>query len=665
MRGIGTGQQGMSDAGAAAGDEWYWAYREQVARIPRSFGYVAADPLTGKPVPFDGYRPGADGQPGTLLQAVDPRWAAALVPGEPQDALRVVAAAAVLELAERQVRGARGRAIEWHAPDAATAGAVGQFLGENCLAGHVKVVHGRPGAPAGAGTADVARPAEGAAWPAEGGASAADVAGPTDGGAASAGEAVRASAAVPPGEPSWVSVAVYWGGRQESVDRCARRFLAMLDALDAKGLSGESGWHAAVPGQEHPVPLIMDEHAVAQLLLAGGQYSNENSELLPELGYRLHAVGGGPAADGAPVGLTVRCGVSAGQPGPANAVVLALPPAEQAGTAWARRSAAMLRSLAEAWEPDSEYVTHETAAPAGGAGRAGGPGRNRPVPVERSWRDDQYRQQIAGPGNGHVVNGIRYDGWAPEANLILGAVSPGRALVAAAGYPHARLAVRHELLMRARQEAWAAPGCRIGWHVAEPAAVHPVRRLLAQAGLGDQFLVTYTPIRDQPPVTRDAPGTERPCLIAQWGDRPEDTMQCAERMRAMLSALERLSPATPPGWEAVISPSAGTVPVLGHPAAARQLLLIGQSFRDDVPGEAIGELGFLLSGRGGHGDQRLSFHVSCGVHAGTPELLNMVVLDLPPLAVYGEAARHEEALRRAVQDAWEPERISIVNGGMS
>lgn len=652
MPGAGSGWPGMSDAAAAAADERYWAYREQVARIPRNFGYVAADPLTGKPVPFDGYRPGGDGQPGTLLQAIDPRWAAGLVPGELHDAGRAVAAAWMLDLAERQVRAAPGRGIEWYAPSAATAAAVGQLLSENGLAGQVMVVHG---------------------------------------GVAAA------------GEPRWVSVAVYWGDRAESADRCARRVLAMLGALGGAGLPGKPGWLAAVAGRAHPVPLVTDEHTVTQLLLAGGQYSNETSELVPELGYRLHAA----AAAGAAAALSVRCGISAGQPGLPNAVVLTLPAAEQAGAAWAGRSAAVLRALAGAWEPDSEYVTPGlagttgasgtsgaagaagasgmpgtagtsaspgtpgTAAPTvwtsgtavrppGGGGR-GGPGRYRPVPVERSWRDEQYRQQIAGPDGGHMVNGIRYDGWDPEANLLLGAVPPGTALVAAAGYPHARLAMRHELLLRARREAWAAPGCRVEWHVAEPAAVHPARRLLAQAGLSDRFLVRHTPPRDRPPVTRDAPGAGRPWLIAQWEDRADDVGQCADRLRAMLSLLEWLFPPASAGWEAAASPAVGTVPVVARPAAARQLLLMGQSFRDD-PGDVITELGFLLTGRRSHDDEHLGFQLSCGVHAADPELRNVAVLDLPAsFAAGGEGGKRAEAVLGAVTRAWEPDRAWIAD----
>lgn len=620
----------MSDEGAAAADERYWVYREQVARIPRSFGYVAADPLTAKPVAFDGYRPGAEGQPGTVLQAIDPRWAARLVPGERPDAVRAVAAAWVLELAERQIRAAPGSAIEWHAPSAATAAAVGQLLSENGLAGQVTVVHG-------AGSA-----------------------GPSPVEETLAGGLPGAAAA---GEPRWVSAAVYWGDRAEGADRCARRFLAMMVALGGAGLPGEAGWFAAVAGRAHPVPLVTDEHAVTQLLLAGGQYSNETSELVPELGYRLHAA----TAAGAAAALTVRCGISAGQPGLPNAVVLTLPAAGQAAAAWAGRSAAMLRALAGAWEPDSEYVTPSPAArPPGGAARGGVPGRSRPVPnravpVERSWRDERYRQQIAGRADGHMVNGIRYDGWDPEANLLLGAVPPGAALVAAAGYPHARLAMRHELLLRARREAWAAPGCRVEWHVAEPAAVHPARWLLAQAGLADRFLVRHTPPRDRPPVTRDAPAAGRPCLIAQWGDRSDDADQCAERLRAMLSGLEWLFPPASAGWEAAASPAAGTVPVVAHPGAARQLLLMGQSFRDD-PCDVITELGFLLTGRRGHDDEQLGFQLSCGVHAADPELRNMAVLDLPAsFAAGGEAGKRAEAVLGTVTRAWEPDRAWIAD----
>lgn len=284
--------------------------------------------------------------------------------------------------------------------------------------------------------------------------------------------------------------------------------------------------------------------------------------------------------------------------------------------------------------------------------------------MDRSWRDEQYRQQITGTGGGHLVHGVRYDGWDPAGNLLLGAVPPGGALVIAAGYPHARLAMRHELLLRARREAWASPGCPVQWHVAEPAAEHPVRVLLDGAGLGDRFLVRYTEPQDRPPVTRPAPATGWPRLAARWSDRSEDAAQCAERLLRMLHDLERLVPRMAGGWEAVVSPVVGTVPVAGHRAAARQLLLMGQSFRDD-PADMIAELGFLFTARGGHGEQRLSFQLSCGVHAASPELLNAVVLDLPPsLMLDGESAK-AEAIQRAVEDAWEAGTDWIAGPGMS
>lgn len=279
--------------------------------------------------------------------------------------------------------------------------------------------------------------------------------------------------------------------------------------------------------------------------------------------------------------------------------------------------------------------------------------------MNRSWRDEQYRRQIAGSGGGHVVKGVRYDGWDPGAGLLLGAVPPGGALVISAGYPHARLAVQHEMLLRARREAWASPGCLVEWHVAEPAAVHPVRRLLDRAGLGERFVVRYTRPRDRAPVTREAPATDGPCLIARWGDRGEDAGQCAARLRTMLAAVGRLRPLAPGAWQAAISPAVGTAPIVDDPAAARQLLLMGQAFRDE-PGEVIGELGFLLTGRGGQDGQQLSFQVCCGAHAGNPELHNSVVLQAPAsVAAGGEAADQAEKMMRAVERAWEPERAWI------
>jgi hypothetical protein len=634
----------MSDAGAADDGERYWAYREQMARIPREFGYVAADPLTGKPVPFDGYRPGAEGEPGTLLHAVDPQWAAPLNPDRGPGIWSVLAVNFILDLAERQARAAGGNAIEWHAAGAGTVKAVGRLLEGNGLAGQITVVH-TPG-PAGAAIPDHYR-ADGSTCP---------------------------------------SVGVFWGDRLEDAEQCASRYLRMMRALEAAGLPGPHSWHAAVTGREHPVPLVMDDQAVAQLLIAGGQYTNETCELVPELGYRLHAVTAGDA----PVSLTVRCGISVGQPGLVNSVVLTLAPSEQVQADWSGRSEALLRSFAEAWEPDRQHVTGGPVAEGGAAGVTGGPateggaagvtggpveggrdgadrggqqGRNGPVHVDRSWRDEQYRRQIAGTssGRGHVISGIRYDGWDPGANLLLGAVAPSRALVLAAGYPHARLAVQHELLLRARREAWASPGCRVEWHVAEPAAVHPVARLLSQAGLSERFVVRYTPPGDRPPVTRDVPATELPWLVARWRNRQEDAAKCAERLNAMLAALERLQPRAPWAWQAAISPAVGSVPMVGHPAAARELLLMGQSVRDE-PEEVIGELGFLLTVRGGHGDQGISFHLSCGVHAGDPELRGVLVLDLPPsVAADGEASERAEAMLRAVEDAWEPDTARIAD----
>jgi hypothetical protein len=136
----------------AAEGERSWRYREQVARIPRNFGYVAADPLTGKPVPFDGHRPGAGGEPGTLLQALGPCEADPLLAplptgrqvgrpaGRPAEPV-IVALNAVLDLAERQARAARGRPVEWHAPGADTAAAIDRILHEHGLADRITVIH--------------------------------------------------------------------------------------------------------------------------------------------------------------------------------------------------------------------------------------------------------------------------------------------------------------------------------------------------------------------------------------------------------------------------------------------------------------------------------------------------------------------------------------------
>lgn len=308
----------MSDEGAAADGERYWAYREQVARIPRDFGYVAADPLTGKPVPFDGYRPGAEGEPGTLLHAVGPHWAAGLIPDGRRGTGRLAAVSFMLDLAERQLRAAGGRAIEWHAASAGLAAAAARVLSENGLAGQLTVVHtpGRAGA-----VATAAR--------------------------------VRGEHRQPAEEAAPPSAGVFWGDRREDAYQCARRYLRMLEGLGAAGLPGPLGWHAAVIGREHPVPLVAGPHGIAQLLLAGGQYTNATGELVPELGYRLNAATAGDE----PAVLTVRCGISAGHPGVVNSAVLTRAPGGQARGGRAGWPAAIAGVLAGAWEPDGGSVT--------------------------------------------------------------------------------------------------------------------------------------------------------------------------------------------------------------------------------------------------------------------------------------------------------------------
>jgi immunity protein 52 of polymorphic toxin system len=151
----------------------------------------------------------------------------------------------------------------------------------------------------------------------------------------------------PPGDQ--LSAGVYWGDRPESAGQCAGRYLRMINALEAGGFPASRDWRAAVTGRQHPAPMIMDVHAVEQLLLAGGEYTNSGGAAVPELGYRLRATSGGEPPG---VALGVRCAVSAGQPGLVNGVVLGPSGREPAPGNWTGLAPALIRSLVEAWEPD-------------------------------------------------------------------------------------------------------------------------------------------------------------------------------------------------------------------------------------------------------------------------------------------------------------------------
>lgn len=498
-----------------------------------------------------------------------------------------------------------------------------------------------------------------------------------------------------------VVLGAYWSDRPETAGRCAARLLSLIERLEAIDPLF-TGWFAA----RTAAPLPRDPAAVTELLLADREHGIDGTPV-PDAGCSL-VVLSGPAGAGA--GLSVRCGGYAGIPGLRNSVVLEPLRGIEGSDVWVGEAERLVTAVIEAWEPDwavlgpssfrsaqrdradaphvgaltylSEALGTVPALPddvrttrtargwmlslidsgrlpeiervlrlaraldEAGYARSGDGEREAPtldvLNVDQREESLAYQERVTGVARGRVYRVHDVDFAAYDGETLVATVGPGYSTFFRDDVARACVAAR--LLDRADREVWAAGrGQPIEWRVAEPDVAAEVDSLLADGGFG--HAVRVRPQTD---------GASTSLLLgAYWGDRWESHETSAARLRSMVDGLAAVDPLFERWW--LLRAGRLPVPLPRDPMLLPDLVLSGRRRRDG-DGAAIRELGFVLTAAYGHERPAARVHVRCGQEAGTPGILNTVLVEPfrhgHPNDVW---LRRSEAIVRAVVGAWEPD----------
>lgn len=141
---------------------------------------------------------------------------------------------------------------------------------------------------------------------------------------------------------------------------------------------------------------------------------------------------------------------------------------------------------------------------------------------------------------------------------------------------------------------------------------------------------------------------EKSYIGCYWGDRQESSSTSATALATVLTGLARFDPVFLSWFETGTSASPDQ-PVSADPAALTSLLEAGVN-RADFGNEALTRLGYSFDlWNGAPGDQASSLGGTVGVHAGKPDIVNNVVLNLPTAYTPNTAALD------LLIDAWDPD----------
>ncbi len=151
-------------------------------------------------------------------------------------------------------------------------------------------------------------------------------------------------------------VGAYWPARVESAEACAARAVVGFERLASVDELLRSWRLKGARRSAALLPFDTRVESVLQALTAGRNRRDDAGSVIDALGYSL-GVWNGDGAD--PVGLSIRCGISATTPGLSNSVVVTLPAksARSAGLYNRQGAALIVAALVEAWEPDWATVT--------------------------------------------------------------------------------------------------------------------------------------------------------------------------------------------------------------------------------------------------------------------------------------------------------------------
>lgn len=141
---------------------------------------------------------------------------------------------------------------------------------------------------------------------------------------------------------------------------------------------------------------------------------------------------------------------------------------------------------------------------------------------------------------------------------------------------------------------------------------------------------------------------EKSYIGCYWGDRQASSSTTAATLATLFTELARLDPMLSSWFETGTS-AAPDQPVRTDPATLTSLLEAGVN-RTDFGDEAISRLGYSFDlWNGAPEDQASSFGGTIGVHAGKPDIVNNVVLNLPATNI------PNAALFTLLVKAWDPQ----------
>jgi hypothetical protein len=152
----------------------------------------------------------------------------------------------------------------------------------------------------------------------------------------------------------------YWKARKESIEQCADRLHRMFSALS---ICDESlvNWYELGHSRRQALEKQADVSSrkyLLNLLNRGHNRRDTDKSVIEELGFHVNLWNG--AEDSKAASLSVTCGLYITNPNLCNSIVLDFP--EKLGElSQSKRMAAVLTSVATAWEPDRSGVMSDQA----------------------------------------------------------------------------------------------------------------------------------------------------------------------------------------------------------------------------------------------------------------------------------------------------------------
>lgn len=149
------------------------------------------------------------------------------------------------------------------------------------------------------------------------------------------------------------TLAVYWGRRSESAEACARRCSAYLGQLVGQYAQLGSWYEKGLSRKNASSGAAVNElpfEDLVEIVAKGTNKKDVGGQVMEELGFRVSLWNRLP--DEKAIGLGIKCGLFAGNPGLKNSVVMQIPVELESLGLNSGRLKSLLVLTAEAWDAD-------------------------------------------------------------------------------------------------------------------------------------------------------------------------------------------------------------------------------------------------------------------------------------------------------------------------